>query len=138
MHRKSTLWSAALAASVSLALALPAFAQGQSGGSKSSPGGAPSFEERTMPQSSERVAKAMEDKATTEADRMLNYRIRQTLTGDMTLATVIQKIHLDTDNGEVTLHGSGVSDKQKTDIAVKVQQVAGVKKVDNQLQTASN
>lgn len=138
MHRKSALWSAALAASVSLALALPAFAQGQSGGSKSSPGDAPSFEERTMPQSSERVAKAMEDKATTEADRMLNYRIRQTLTGDMTLATVIQKIHLDTDNGEVTLHGFGVSDKQKTDIATKVQQVAGVKKVDNQLQTASN
>ena len=139
MQRKSTLWSAALAASVSLALALPAFAQGQSGGSKSSPGDAPSFEERTMPQSSERAAKAMEDKAATEADRMLNLRIRQTLTGDMTLAyTVIQKIHLDTDNGEVTLHGSGVSDQQKTDIAAKVQQVAGVKKVDNQLQTASN
>jgi osmotically-inducible protein OsmY len=139
MHRKSTLWSAALAASVSLALALPAFAQGQSEGSKSSPGGTPSFEERTMPQSSERVAKTMEDKAATEADRMLNLRIRQTLTGDMTLAyTVIQKIHLDTDNGEVTLHGSGVSDQQKTDIAAKVQQVAGVKKVDNQLQTASN
>jgi osmotically-inducible protein OsmY len=139
MHRKSTLWSAALAASVSLALALPAFAQGQSRGSTSSPGDAPPFEERTMPQSSERVAKTMEDKAATEADRMLNQRIRQTLTGDMTLAyTVIQKIHLDTDNGEVTLHGSGVSDQQKTDIAAKVQQVAGVKKVDNQLQTASN
>ena len=138
MQKKSKLWSAALAASVSLALALPAFAQGQSGGSKSSPGDAPSFEGRTMPQSSERAAKAMEDKAATEADRMLNQRIRQTLTGDMTLATVIQKIHLDTDNGEVTLHGSGVSDQQKTDIAAKVQQVAGVKKVENQLQTAAN
>lgn len=91
-----------------------------------------------MPQSSERVAKAMEDKAATEADRMLNQRIRQTLIGDMTLATVIQKIHLDTDNGEVTLHGSGVTDKQKVDIAAKVQQVAGVKKVENQLQTALN
>lgn len=138
MRKKSTLWSAALAASVSLALALPAFAQGQSGGSKSSPGGAPSSEGATMPQSSERVAKAMEDKAATEADRMLNQRIRQTLIGDMTLATVIQKIHLDTDNGEVTLHGSGVTDKQKVDIAAKVQQVAGVKKVENQLQTALN
>jgi osmotically-inducible protein OsmY len=56
----------------------------------------------------------------------------------MTLATVTPKIHLDTDNGEVTLHGSGVTDKQKADIAAKVQQVAGVKKVENQLQTALN
>jgi osmotically-inducible protein OsmY len=91
-----------------------------------------------MQQSSERVAKAMEDKAATEADHTLNQRIRQALTGDMALATVIQKIYLDTANGEVTLHGSGVTDKQKADIAAKVQHVAGVKKVENQLQTASN
>jgi osmotically-inducible protein OsmY len=56
----------------------------------------------------------------------------------MTLATVIQKIYLDPANGDVTLHGSGVTDKQKAGIAAKVQQVAGVKKVENQLQTASH
>ena len=56
----------------------------------------------------------------------------------MTLATAIQKVHFDTDNGEVTLHGSVATDKQKDDIAAKVQQVAGVKKVDNQLRTAMN
>jgi len=138
MHRKSTLWSAALAVSVSLALALPAFAQSQSTGSKpSSPSGAPPTEGASMP-SSERVTKSMEDKAATEADRTLNQRVRQALSGDMTFATIIQKIHLDTANGEVTLHGSVVTDKQKADIAAKVQQVAGVKKVENQLQTASN
>ena len=160
MHKKNTFWSAALAVSVSLALALPAFAQSQSTGSKmSSPSDTPASAQSqstgskmsspsdTSPsggssmqssQSSKRTATSMEDKAATEADRTLNQRIRQALNGDMTLDTVIQKIHLDTDNGEVTLHGSVGTDKQKTDIASKVQQVAGVKKVENQLQTASN
>jgi osmotically-inducible protein OsmY len=89
-------------------------------------------------QSSEQVTKAMEDKGATPADQALNQRIRQALSGDMTLTTTLQKIHLDTDNGEVTLHGSVATDKQKADIATKVQQIAGVKKVDNQLRIAAN
>ena len=80
----------------------------------------------------------MEDKAVTPADQALNQRIRQALSGDMILVTAIQKVHLDTDNGEVTLLGSVATDKQKADIVAKVQQVVGVKKVDNQLTTAVN
>ncbi|MBI3247671.1 MAG: BON domain-containing protein [Deltaproteobacteria bacterium] len=139
MIGKSKLRSAALAVSVSLALTLSAFAQGQNTGSKSpSPGGVPSSEETATQQPSEQALKGMKDQAATEADRMLNQRIRQALTGDRTLAALIQKIHIDTANGEVTLHGSVATDKQKADLAAKVQQVAGVKKVENQLQTASN
>jgi osmotically-inducible protein OsmY len=138
MHKNNKLWSIALAMSISLALALPAFAQGQSGTPQSSsPSSTPSTEGTKM-QSYERTTKPMEDKGATPADQALNQRIRQALSGDMTLATAIQKVHLDTNNGEVILHGSVATDKQKADIAAKVQQIAGVKKVDNQLRTAAN
>lgn len=138
MHKNNKLYSTALAMSLSLALAMPAFAQGQSGNPQSSgPSGTPSAQ-GTIMQSSERIAKAMEDKAATPADQALNQRIRQALSGDMTLATAIQKVHFDTDNGEVTLHGYVATDKQKADIVAKVQQVAGVKKIDDQLRTAAN
>ena len=138
MQKRNQLWSIALAMGLSLALAMPAFAQGQSGTPQSSgPSGTPSAQGATM-QPSERGAKAMEDKAATSADQALNQRIRQALSGDMTLATALQRIHFDTDNGEVTLHGYVATDKQKADIITKVQQVAGVKKIEDQLRTAAN
>ena len=89
-------------------------------------------------QPSEQVGNVMEDKAATQTDHALNQRIREALRGDMALVTAGQKVHLDTDNGEVILHGSVATEKQKTDIATKIQQVAGVKKVDNQLRIAAN
>ena len=145
MHKNWKLWSTVLAMSLSMALALPAFAQSQSGTSQSfGSGSMPSaddegaMESEGAIESSGRAAKALEDKAATVADQALNQRIRQALSGDMTLATAIQKVHFDTDNGEVTLHGAVETDEQKSDIAAKVQQVAGVKKVDNQLRTAMN
>jgi osmotically-inducible protein OsmY len=144
MHKNQKLWSAVLAMSLSIALALPVFAQGQSGTSQSyRPGSTPSTDEGAMESegamgSSGRVAKTLEDEAATVADQALNQRIRQALSEDRTLVTVVQKVHLDTDNGKVTLHGSVETDEQKADIATKVQQVAGVKKVDNQLRTAMN
>jgi len=47
-----------------------------------------------------------------------------------------EKLQLATENGEVTLHGTVATEKEKADIATKVQQMAGVKKVNNQLQMA--
>jgi osmotically-inducible protein OsmY len=153
MQEKNTLWLTVLALSLSLALAVSAFAQGLSEVSKSqspsspAPSGGTSMKSSEHPgkaqsgtsmQSYEQAGKAMLDKAATEADRSLNQRIRQALSKDTTLATDIGKIHLDTNNGEVTLHGSAATEKVKADIATKVQQVAGVKKVDNQLQMAPN
>lgn len=138
MHKNTKLWSTALAVSLPLALAVPVFAQGQSGTPQSSgPTSTPSTEGTRM-QSYEQTAKAMEDRAATPADQALNQRIRQALSGDMTLATAIQKVHLDTNNGEVTLHGSVATDKQEADIVAKVQHIAGVKKVENQLRIAAN
>lgn len=195
MQKKSKLWQAFLAVSLS-ALAVPTFAQGQSGtpGSPStgsgvhsgsgsteasgtkgsmgsagpesgSPAGGGSMEEssetsgttessgtkgstgspstRSTPPSSsagmgasEQVGRAMGDQATTEADRALNQRIRQSLSADSSLGTTAEKVHLTTENGEVTLQGTVATEKEKADIAAKVQQISGVKKVDNQLQMA--
>ena len=129
MH-KNKLWSTALSVIISGALTLPAFAQGQSASPQSSDPGSTSSMAGAKMQS--------EDKAATPADHTLNQRIRQALSEDMALATAFQKVHLDTDNGEVILQGSVATDKQKADIATKIQQVAGVKKVDNQLRIAAN
>jgi osmotically-inducible protein OsmY len=138
MHKKINLWEGILAVSVALALAFPAFAQMQGESSRSpSPSSPPPHGAGSM-QSSEQAGKAMVDKASTEADRSLNQRIRQALSGDTALATVARNIQLETEDGEVTLHGSVTSERAKADIAAVVEQVAGVKKVENQLRTAVN
>ena len=139
MRRKTTLCQAVLAMSISLALALPAFAQGQSGSPGASSPTSPSPSGSASMQSPGQMGKGMEDRATTDADRNLEQRIRQALSGDASLAASVQKLHIETAaNGEVTLRGSVKTDKEKADIAAKVQQVAGVKKVNNQLQSASD
>ncbi len=139
MRRKNTLCQAVLAMSISLALALPAFAQGQSGSPGASSPTSPSPSGNAGMQSPGQMGKGMEDRATTDADRNLEQRIRQALSGDASLAAAVQKLHIETAaNGEVTLRGSVKTDKEKADIAAKVQQVAGVKKVNNQLQSASD
>jgi hypothetical protein len=67
MHKNRKLWSTVLAMSLSMALALPAFAQGQSGTSQSfRPGSTPSTDKGAMESegamgSSGRVAKALVD-----------------------------------------------------------------------------
>ena len=89
-------------------------------------------------QAAKQIEKTMADAAATEADRSLNQRIRQVLNADTALVLSVQKIQLDTSNGVVTLYGSVPTEKIKNDVSAKVQQVAGVKKVENQLQMAPN
>jgi len=137
MRKKTTLWQVVLAVSISLALALPALAQSQDRSPRSSgTGSTPPYGGASM-QSSGQAERAMGDKAATPADRTLNQRIRQIFNEDAALAASAQNIHIETDNGEVTLHGSVTTDKAKADIVTKVQQVVGVKKVNNQLQADS-
>ena len=138
MQKKNTLWFTVLALSLSLALIVPAFAQSRDVGSKSPSPSSPASSGGTSTQPSQQAGKALSDKANTAADQTLNQRIRQALSGDMVLVAVTQKIQLNTDNGEVTLHGSVATEKEKADVATKIQQVAGVKKVNNQLQMAPN
>jgi hypothetical protein len=131
------LWRAIVTTSMVLALIAPAFAQSQresfesSLPSDSSLSGTPS-----MPESEKENRSTIKDEAVTEADHMLNQRIRQVLGQDTALAAAAQSVSITTDNGEVTLHGSVATEKEKADINTKIQQVSGVKKLYNQLQMA--
>ena len=49
-----------------------------------------------------------------------------------------KNIKIITIDGVVTLRGPVKSEKEKTDIGAKAQQVAGVKRVDNQLEVEVN
>jgi hypothetical protein len=142
MQKKSKLWPAVLAVSLSV-FTVPTFVQAQSStpeapssksGVHSGRGSAPTAGMEKGPAG--QVGKALGDQATTEDDRALNQRIRQALTADSSLGRTTERVHLSTDNGEVTLEGAVATEKEKADIAAKVQQIAGVKKVNNQLQMA--
>jgi osmotically-inducible protein OsmY len=131
MQKTTQLWQM-LAVSSALALAVPAFAQSQ--GRTPDPSNLPAAssggETMKAPQSGEA---GIGDKAATQADRALNQRIRQALSNDSTLATTAPKIHLESDNGEVTVHGAVATDEQKSNIVNKISQMNGVKKVHDQL-----
>lgn len=136
MYRTRKPWRTILVASAALALTFPTFARSQGDSldsprpSDSPPGG------NTTMKVSEQVGNALRDEAATEADHMLNQRIRQALSEDTALAVAAQSVFIITDKGEVTLHGSVATEKEKADISAKVQQVNGVKKLTNQLQMA--
>jgi osmotically-inducible protein OsmY len=76
------------------------------------------------------------DRGATEADRTLNHKIRQGLSADSSLASAAKNVHFNSDEGKVTLNGTVATEKEKKDIEAKVEKMAGVKDVDNQLQIA--
>jgi len=77
------------------------------------------------------------DQSENEADRTITQNIRQALTADDSLSTNAKNVKIITNDGTVTLRGPVKSEKEKTDIEAKAKQVAGVKRVDNQLEVAS-
>ncbi len=76
------------------------------------------------------------DQTENEADRALTQRIRQAVMADDSLSTTAKNIKIITVNGVVTLRGPVDSKEEKASINTKAQQIAGVKKVDNQLEVA--
>lgn len=132
MQKTTHLWQT-LAVSVALALAVPAFAQSQSRTpDPSDPLATSPSSEETM-KAPQRGEANLQDKAATQADRALNQRIRQALGNDSTLAATASTIQLESDNGDVTLHGSVATDEQKSTIVNTISQVSGVKKIHDQL-----
>lgn len=132
MQKTPRFWQT-LTVSAALALAVPVFAQSQSHTlDPSDPVATPPSSEGAMkaPQSGKAD---LQDKAATQADRTLNQRIRQALSNNSTLAAVASTIHLESDNGDVTLHGSVSTDEQKSTIVNMVSQVNGVKKIHDQI-----
>jgi hyperosmotically inducible protein len=81
--------------------------------------------------------KTSEDQAENEADRTISQSIRAAITADDSLSTNGKNVKIITSDGTVTLRGPVKSDKEKAEIEAKAKQIAGVKKVDNQLEIAS-
>jgi hyperosmotically inducible periplasmic protein len=72
-----------------------------------------------------------------EPDRTITQNVRQAVTADDSISTNGKNVKIITVDGTVTLRGPVKSEQEKTNIAAKAQQIAGVKKVDNQLEIAN-
>ena len=83
------------------------------------------------------ATKTAGDQSESEADRTISQNIRKAVTSDDSVSTNGKNVKIITVDGVVTLRGPVKSEKEKTNIGAKAQQVAGVKRVDNQLEIAS-
>jgi hyperosmotically inducible protein len=77
------------------------------------------------------------DQGTSEADRTITQKIRQSVVKSDTLSMTGKNVKIITADGVVTLRGPVKSDQEKTDIAALAKSVDGVKRVDNQLEIAA-
>ena len=77
------------------------------------------------------------DQSESEGDRTITQNIRQAITADDSLSTNAKNVKIVTNDGTVTLRGPVKNEKEKAQIEAKAKQVAGVKRVDNQLEVAS-
>ena len=73
-----------------------------------------------------------------KADVAITQEIRKAVVADKSLSTNAQNVKISTTGGVVTLRGPVKSAAEKAAIAAKAQQAAGVTRVDNQLEIASN
>jgi hyperosmotically inducible protein len=69
----------------------------------------------------------------TEADRKLLAAVRSAVAGDKSLSTSAHNVKIITNNGVVTLRGPVNSENEKGKVEQLAQQVAGVSRVENQL-----
>jgi sporulation protein YlmC with PRC-barrel domain len=74
------------------------------------------------------------DQGNSEADRTTTQQIRKALVKDSDLSMVAKNVKIITANGTVTLRGVVKTEQEKSDIAAKAKQVAGVTQVNNQLE----
>jgi len=88
----------------------------------------------------DRDAKALTpmDQSENEADRTITQQIRKAVVADDSLSTNAKNVKIITNNGVVTLRGPVKSEQEKVKIATAAQRVAGVSKVDNQIEIEAN
>jgi osmotically-inducible protein OsmY len=82
------------------------------------------------------ATKTAEDQPENEADRTITQTIRKAITEDDSLSTNAKNVKIVTNDGTVTLRGPVKSEQERANIEAKAKQVAGVKRVDNQLEIA--
>lgn len=80
------------------------------------------------------ATKTAGDQSESEADRTISQNIRQAIVADDSVSTNGKNVKIITVDGVVTLRGPVKSATEKTNIAAKAQQIAGVKNVENQLE----
>lgn len=73
------------------------------------------------------------DQGESAADRELTAKIRRAIVADDKLSTDAQNVKIITIDGLVTLRGPVKSASEKATVAARAQQIAGAKRVDNQL-----
>ena len=78
------------------------------------------------------------DQGNNEMDLGITQKIRQAVVKDDALSMTAKNAKIITVDGVVTLRGPVKSDKEKTEIGALAQAVTGVKRVDNQLEIATN
>jgi osmotically-inducible protein OsmY len=72
-----------------------------------------------------------------ETDRALAQRVEDALRKNSALASAAQNVQVQANNGEVILKGSVNNEQEKANIAAEAQKIAGVSKVNNQIEVAS-
>jgi hyperosmotically inducible protein len=83
------------------------------------------------------ATKTAGDQSESKADRTISQNIRQAIVADDSVSTNGKNVKIVTVDGTVTLRGPVKTEQEKTNIGAKAQQVAGVKRVDNQLEVAN-
>jgi hyperosmotically inducible periplasmic protein len=78
------------------------------------------------------------DQGSSEFDRTITQHVRQGVVKDDELTMSAKNVKIITQEGVVTLRGPVKTDKEKAAIAGIAQRVAGVRRVDNQLEIAVN
>ena len=83
------------------------------------------------------ATKTSGDQSESEADRTITQNVRQAVVADDLVSINGKNVKIITVDGTVTLRGPVKSEKEKSNIGAKAQQIAGVKRVDNQLEIAN-
>lgn len=83
------------------------------------------------------ASKTSGDQAENEADRTISQNIRKAVVADDSLSTNGKNVKIITADGVVTLRGPVKDNQERVNIGSKAEQVAGVKRVDNQLEIAN-
>jgi len=78
-----------------------------------------------------------EDQSNNKADLEITQAVRKAVVADDSLSTNAQNVKIVTSGGVVILRGPVKSEAEKEKIAAKAKSVAGVARVDNQLEIAS-
>ena len=78
-----------------------------------------------------------QDQSENPADRNVTQAVRKAIVADDSLSTDAKNVKVITVDGVVTLRGPVANQQEKNKIAAKVQGIAGVKRLDNQLEVAA-